>query len=296
MVGAGGFPSVAKRRLIVNGDDLGWSRGITEGILFAHSRGVITSATLMVNQPASEYALEQIERAPKLGVGIHLVICDGHPILPPVEVPSLVGADGSFHPADVIKRRLWLGQVSAGEMEAEFRAQIRWMKERGRGPTHADSHQGLHFHPRVVGAFRRALLMEGVGRARGPRLRHWPRDGHAGGPAAGRFYRRLLVSGYRDLLQSVVFRALRCPDCRLAVHPRYQGKPEAWSEALRLALENLPAGTYELECHPGFSEPGFSEKDRWRERREIELRVLTDPEMPALIRRNEIQLINYSEL
>lgn len=284
------------KRLIVNADDFGWARGITDGVLRAHREGVVTSATLMVNQPASLYALEQARGAPGLDVGIHLNLCDGAPVLPARQVPSLVHGEGRFYPAAEFTRRLWKGQVSAVEMEEEFRAQIRWMKERGRSPTHADSHHHLHFHPRVAGPFLRALRAEGILRARPPRQRHWPRDGSWVGSHAGPFHRRLLVAAYLDLLQRVVYRDLRCPDCRIALHPRYRDNPELLSEGWARALESLPAGTYELECHPGLSEPGFSDDDRWSSRRELELRILTDPPLRALIQRNEIALIGYSRL
>ena len=67
-------------------------------------------------------------------------------------------------------------------------------------------------------------------------------------------------------------------------------------EAWRAAIASLPPGTYELECHPGLSERGFSERDNWRDRRELELRLLTDPDLRLSIEQNGIELINYSDL
>jgi predicted glycoside hydrolase/deacetylase ChbG (UPF0249 family) len=42
---------------IVNADDLGLTEGVTEGILRAHRLGIVTSATVLANMPASETAL-----------------------------------------------------------------------------------------------------------------------------------------------------------------------------------------------------------------------------------------------
>ena len=53
-----------EKRLIVNADDFGWSRGITDGILLAHHEGIVTSVSLMVNQPSTEYALDRLQCAP----------------------------------------------------------------------------------------------------------------------------------------------------------------------------------------------------------------------------------------
>src|SRR5437762_2866278 len=113
-----------QKRLIVNADDFGWSHGITDGILLAHQDGIVTSTTLMVNEPASAYALEQSEHFPKLGVGVHLRLCDGHPVLPPGEIRSLVDETGKLCSITETRRRLERGEISGREIEAEFRAQI----------------------------------------------------------------------------------------------------------------------------------------------------------------------------
>jgi predicted glycoside hydrolase/deacetylase ChbG (UPF0249 family) len=285
-----------RKLLIANADDFGWSRGITDGILLAHREGIVTSTTLMANQEASEYALEQAREAPRLGVGIHLRLCDGLPVLPAREVPSLVNQAGKFHSIAELKRRLWRGKVRGSEIEAEFRAQIGWLKKRGVVPTHADSHHHIHVHPCVAGPFRKALIAEGIRRARPASQQCSPKNGTFAGAHAGPVYRRVLLKAYMDVLQRTVFRPLESPDYRLAAHPRYRGKSELLGEAWRAAIENLPPGTYELECHPGISEAGFSETDNWQQRRELELRLLTDPGLRLLMEENGIERISYAEL
>jgi len=287
---------MSSKRLIVNADDLGWTRGISDGIFVAHREGIVTSASLMVNQPASEYAIRQARNYPELGVGIHLNLCEGAPVLPRHEVPTLVRADGSFYPAELATRRLWRWQISPREIEAEFRAQIRWMKSRGVLPTHADSHHHLHVYPCAAVAFRRALLAEGVHRARAPVHRHWPRNGYRGGPHGGPFWRRILVSLYMRLVQVAVFGDMRLPDCCVVHHPQFRGNLDLLGEAWRLTLESLPPGIYELGCHPGFLQRGFSEIDSIGERREVELGVLTGLVLRTAIERNHIELINYAQL
>jgi hypothetical protein len=287
---------VKKKRLIVNADDLGMSRGITDGILLAHQRGIVTSASLMVNQAASDYALEQLLHAPKLDVGIHLNLCAGFPVLPPSEVPTLVTKQGKFYSPREIIRKLWRWQVSPGEIEAEFRAQIRWMKARGLTPTHADSHHRVHQFPPAARPFRRALVTEGIRRIRAPRPRYWPRDGHSSDQHSGPLIRRLLAAAYMGLLQFGASRKFLVADCCVVLHPRYRGKLDLLPEAWAVLLENLPPGTYELVCHPGLSEPGFSEDDDFCERRELELQILTGPQLRSVLERNNITLIVYSDL
>src|SRR6266481_5597169 len=112
--------SLKKKRLIVNADDLGLSRGITDGILFSHQQGIVTSASYMVNQPASEYAAERLREFPTLDVGIHLNLCQGKPVLPPSAVPTLVDSDGCFLPPPRMARRLTLWRASPKEIHIEF--------------------------------------------------------------------------------------------------------------------------------------------------------------------------------
>ena len=107
-------------KLIINADDLGMSRGITDGILVAHRYGFLTSASLLVNMAASEYAVERVASAPKLGVGVHLNICQGKPISPAREVPSLVDADGNFHSARQMIRKLWTWRINAENWRLNF--------------------------------------------------------------------------------------------------------------------------------------------------------------------------------
>jgi chitin disaccharide deacetylase len=284
------------KRLIVNADDFGLSRGITDGILRAHHEGIVTSTSLMVNSPASSYAFERLRLAPRLGIGVHLNICEGRPILPAREVPSLVTTDGQFHAPRKLIGMLYRCQLSPGQLEAEFRAQIQWAKCRGIVPTHLDSHHHMHMYPGAILPFRRALLKEGIPRARSLRHRASPCKGMIAGPYAGSLIRRMAVGIYAEIIQRLVLRGICFPDSCVVQHPRFRGKLDLISDGVRAILEGLPDGAYELGCHPGLPETGFSETDTIRERREIELAALTRPWLRSLIRHNGIELISYGDL
>jgi len=283
-------------RLIVNADDCGMSRGITDSVLLAHRYGFLTSTSLMVNFPASAYAVSRLASVPRLGVGIHLNICAGEPILPPSEVPTLVGATGRFHPPEVMIRRLWSWRVSRREIEAEFRAQVRWAIDRGISPTHADSHHHMHIYPAATIPFVRALAAEGIHSARAPRSSVWPADCQIGGPHEGSLPRRVLVRAYRATLQRTVFRRLNMPDSRISFLSRHRHDLAVLGERWKAALAGLPGGTFELGCHPGLFERGFSEADPIRLQREEELHWLTGREWIEIVERSGIKLITYREL
>jgi chitin disaccharide deacetylase len=284
------------RHLIVNADDFGMSRGITDGILLAHSHGFLTSTSLMTNMPSAGYAVAQLAHVPALGVGVHLNICDGRPILPPTEVPTLVDANGDFHPAHVMVRKLWRWQVSERELEAEFRAQIRWAKVRDVAPTHADSHHHLHLYPAAVIPFARALAAEGIYCARSPRCSVWPKSHSLGGPHEGNLARRLLVQTYRSTLCSTVFRKLAMPDSRVSFLSHDRHNLADLGEAWKAMFQNLPAGLFELACHPGMFEAGFSGSDRIHAQREAELNWLTSSKWLDALKKSGILLVTYDAL
>jgi len=284
------------KRLIVNADDFGMSQGITDGILLAHRFGFLTSASLMANMPAAEYAAARAAKMPTLAVGMHLNICQGKPVLAASKVASLVDGNGDFFPPAALARKLWRGAVSTAEIEAEFRAQICWAKDHGIEPTHADSHQHMHIYPGALRAFCRAVEAEGISCVRAPRCRVVPASGVIGGPHEGRLPRRVLVQAYRAALQATAFRKFQMPEARLSFPPRERRDLALLGESWMKMLTELPAGTFELACHPGLFERGFSETDRIHLQREEELHWLTDAMMMRALRQNEIELITYRDL
>ena len=283
-------------RLIVNADDFGWTRGITDGILLAHRRGIVTSTSLMVNQPATAYAVEQLASTPQLSVGIHLNLTDGRPVLTGRQVPSLVDSRGRFHPFSQLQRRLWRLQIRSREVEAEFRAQIQQMKSLGLAPTHADSHHHLHMHPLVAKPFVRAVRSEGITRAR----QYNPFRGVSGDapqPVHKRpLLRHLLVRAYVTLLRWLFFQPLDSPDAMVVPLPAVRLSAGQLSRGWHSLLEGLPAGTFELGCHPGLPTAGLPSCDVLREKRELELSVLTDPQLRDAMASHSIELIAYSQL
>jgi chitin disaccharide deacetylase len=285
----------AAKRLIVNADDLGLSHGITDGILLSHREGIVTSASLMVNQPATAYAVACLRDAPNLDVGIHLNLCQGKPVLEARSIPSLVGENGEFLPPAEISRRLVRWRASPKEIEAEFCAQIDQMLAYGLTPSHADSHHRLHIYPAAATAFRSAIRSRGIFRARGATKRTWPQS-NLGAAHAGAFYRRVAVDTYNHALQRWWFRGLKMPDAGVSLHPQFRGKPQQCGEAWQFAIQNMPAGTYEIWCHPGFRQKSFSEGDRLSEQRELEAAMLTDRRLFETIQSSGVQLINFRDL
>jgi predicted glycoside hydrolase/deacetylase ChbG (UPF0249 family) len=152
----------SKRSLIVNADDFGLTEGVNAGIIEAHERGIVTSASLMVLKPASQSAADYSRGHLRLSVGLHLDLGewahDGEAWFP---VYGVVPLDDRAVVAEELERQL-----------SDFRRLV------GRDPTHLDSHQHVHQDEPV-----RSAAVELARRLDVP-LRHFS----PGIPYCGRFY------------------------------------------------------------------------------------------------------------
>src|SRR5438093_682060 len=120
---ATGIPAGGRGRsmkwLIINGDDFGASRGINRGIIQAHHDGILTSASLLVNRPASIEAAALARQHAGLSLGLHL--------------------------------ELDAGDLDEGGVAAQCERQLAQFRElTGERPTHVDSHHDVHRDPHVL--------------------------------------------------------------------------------------------------------------------------------------------------
>lgn len=116
------------RWLIVNADDFGLSRGVNRGIIEAHERGILTSASLMARWPAAAEAAAYGRAHPRLSLGLHVDLGEwAYRDGAWVQVYGVVATDDAAAVADEVARQL-----------AAFRRLV------GRDPTHLDSHQHVH--------------------------------------------------------------------------------------------------------------------------------------------------------
>ena len=136
------------KALIVTADDFGVSLPVNEAVETAHTKGILSAASLMTGAPAFEDAVARARRLPSLGVGIHLTMVDGRPVLPPDQVPGLVGTDGRFLNDPVrFGMALYFSPSLRRQVEAEIRAQFEKFRASGLSMDHINGHQHFHMHP-----------------------------------------------------------------------------------------------------------------------------------------------------
>lgn len=289
------------RRLIINADDFGLTAGVNRAIIEAHEDGVVSSATLMAHGQAFEEAIDLAHSRPRLGVGCHVVLVDGVPLLERTRVESLLDGGGNRSGSPHFREGIakfgalaLLGRLSADEIEAEATTQIRKLQGAGIEVTHLDSHKHTHVFPRVLRPLLRAAKSCGVTAIRNPfeRIRGsqlaaspslWKRWAEVG----------VLRSLARQFREAVEEAGISTPDGTLAIVAT-----GALDECLlRLMVENLPDGTWELVCHPGYNDSDLQAiRTQLRESREQELRILTSQSTRDLLAANQVEVISFRAL
>ncbi|HTA80236.1 MAG TPA: ChbG/HpnK family deacetylase [Terracidiphilus sp.] len=260
-------------RLIVNADDFGLTRGVNRAIVELHQAGVLTSATLMAKAGATDEAIALAQANPRLGVGCHVVLVDGEPVLPPDKVPSLVDSKtGCFpHKLTTFLRRLFMGRIRAAEIEAEAAAQIASLQARGVRLTHIDTHKHSHMFPPVLRPVLRAARAAGIRAVRNPFEPEWAV--HASPRASivrsaevyalrkfGPYFRRVLSEeGFSTTDGTIAVAATGVVN----------------ADTVRSLLQKLPPGAWELVTHPGYSDADLDKvRTRLRASRDIERNAL----------------------
>lgn len=126
-------------KLIMRGDDLGFSEAVNYGILKAVKDGVITSVGLMPNMEAAVHGFELLKDA-DIALGQHTNICVGKPVSDPKLIPSLVDESGEFCSSKEIRARQE-DTIDIKECEIEIEAQLERFKEiTGRIPDYFEGH------------------------------------------------------------------------------------------------------------------------------------------------------------
>ena len=289
------------RRLIVNADDFGFTAGVNRAIVEAHTRGIVTSSTLMANARAFADAIVSAKTVPRLSVGCHIVLIDGEPILDAKQIPSIASASsGRVRFRQGLKSfatRALAGRLDAGEIESEATAQIRKLQAAGVNVSHVDTHKHTHLFPSVLRPLLRAARACGVRAIRNPFGPRQPLRSSELLKRPGLWTRyaevrilRMLAARFRDAANRA---GLTTPDGTLGIVAT-----GALDEKLfRAVAAIIPEGTWEFVCHPGYNDDDLKlASTRLRESRETELRVLTMPEARELLSHQGISLISYDEL
>jgi hopanoid biosynthesis associated protein HpnK len=274
--------SALRTRLIVNADDFGRSHSINQAVIRAHREGILTTASLMTNEPGFDEAVALARENPRLGVGLHLALLCGHSALPPAQIPGLVNERSEFTESPgAAGFRYFFRRELKEQLRAEIHQQFQRFQATGLTLDHVNGHLHLHLHPTV---FR--ILMEDAAQLRIHRMRltfdpFW--------------LNARLASGFW------IYRAFHCIVYHLlSARARPSFKKRGIKHTIRVfgllqnarvdepyvsrLLPQLPPGDSELYSHPSLDE--FKN----------EFDALVSPRVREQIEKLGIELIRYQDL
>jgi chitin disaccharide deacetylase len=289
------------KQLIVNADDFGLTKRVSEAIVDAHRRGIVTSTTLMANGAAFDTATALSRQMPRLGIGVHLNLSEGLPVSPASRIPSLLNAHGRLH---LTPGRLWkaiaMRRVSLADVETELRAQIAKIHRAGILPTHFDGHKHVHIVPGISDIVVRLAKEFSVSSVRcpleeAPGLFHMlvgQRSSHSSILKQYLVGRGLSVLA-RRFKQKLAEAGLACPRHFYGVSQTGFLNARGILEILR----QLPEGTSELMCHPGYVDAELARTGtRLLGEREIEVFALRSRFIRRFLAGSGIRLVSYKAL
>lgn len=279
-------------RVIINADDFGIHGEVNKAVYEGHTKGILTSTSLLAQGAAFDEAVELAGTCPRLGVGIHLCLVGGlPPVLSPREVPTLVGRDGLL-PDNYIEfiSKAYTGKIDFSQVYAELDAQIEKVSATELPITHLDSHQHLHVLPPVWKITTALMKKHGLHRLRLPR-------------EAYRFKlftaRPGRVVGRGGLTALAVKAAPDAARLRFSVTDYFWGMVDGGDMTepnLRYILQGLPFGIHEIMMHPGASNDVLGRSFSWGYHWQEELAALLSPRIRAVTEARKLELINYGDL
>ncbi len=289
---------IQKRFLICNADDFGFSKPITDAIVACHKDGIVTSTTIMANMPAAEYACQRMRGFQKLGVGVHLNLTEGRPILPPDEVPDLIDDKGFFLDSMRQCSRLWYGEKIFAQVKAEFKAQFERSIEMGVQPTHCDSHHGIQKRPIARRALISLFRCYRIPFARTHRSHFWSGDKTSFSCRLKCLFKNAYV-GHRIFMRWLNHMSLRnagiqTPDRLISSSLLFPNSRDPKTQLLK-TLENLPSGISEIIFHPGYEDNEINEPVEFKNIRVVDFNLACDADVLEAIKENRIKLISFRE-
>ena len=256
-------------RLIVRGDDMGFSHSGNEALVRTYKEGIETSIEVIVPSPWFPEAVQLLKEIPNVDVGIHLALTSEWDLVkwrPMTQAVSLVDADGYFYPmvfpnknypGRSIKENAW----TIEDVEREFRAQIETALRHIPRISHVSAHMGCASLSEDVKAMTKRLTQE-----------------------------------YKIDIDPVDYGVQRLP---------FDGPRATADEKVKsfiAALEKMePGKTYLFVEHPGFDTPELRAihhigYENVAQDRQGVTDLFTSAKVKAFIKKRGIQLISYKDL
>ncbi|WP_276357958.1 polysaccharide deacetylase family protein [Cohnella caldifontis] len=283
-----------EKLLIVNADDFGMSRSVNDGISELLERRLVSSSTIMMNCPWSPDAAARAVRIRDVDIGVHWTLTSEWPayrwgpLLRGRPSDTLAGKDGWFPASSEEAERRADPEQVRGELIAQTEAAL----QAGIALTHADNHMGSLY-----------------GISSGRDLLHVAFEVCARYGLPFRLPRKLIPVGGRiippEIEQRAKIRVRQAEDYGIVlpdyvIGPEYRLLPgqtydDVKAEGIAL-LRGLLPGVTEWIAHPAVVTEDFKAFNLYWEKRGMERRFWSDPDVLQVIRQENIQRIGWREL
>ncbi|MFA5144804.1 MAG: ChbG/HpnK family deacetylase [Candidatus Omnitrophota bacterium] len=279
------------KKIVINADDFGLSRGINEGIINCINAGIVNSVSLVANGSEFEAAVKLLEKNSGFETGIHFVLTEEKALLNKKEIPTLVDKGGYFP-------RNWFsflglfctGKIKIYEINKELEAQISKMIHSGIKISHIDSHCHIHLLPGIIDLIIKLANKYRINFIRIPSEYCAP-------------LRILNKKGLKVLILNLLSYKARkkikrnglfCIDSALGIYNSGNLNPAVFSGIIR-RIRGLPFNSFELISHPGTRQAHLA-YPHWNYHWENETRLFTSRETKRLLQEGGISLCNRRSL
>lgn len=279
------------KKLIINADDFGLHKCINFGIVEGHSRGCITSTSIMPGGAAFDHAVALLKDHPRLGVGVHLTLVGAKPVAEPSQVLSLIDDHGEFpdqYPQFLL--RYMTGKISRKDIRRELTAQVAKVVAAGVKVTHLDSHQHLHIMPGIL-----PIVLD-IAEKFGIKAIRIPAEPYL---FLGGFPFKLFRIAARCGLTFLSKRA-RMRTSRLLASPQHffgmLAGGNMREEYLINIMNSLPEGVSEVMMHPGLDSEILKKRYHWGYHWQDEFSAVVSERVRELVGEKNISLVSFGEL
>ncbi|MBN2795638.1 MAG: ChbG/HpnK family deacetylase [Clostridia bacterium] len=244
-------------KLIINADDLGFSKGINYGIYDAYKYGIVRSTTLMMNMKSTDHAIELLKDT-NIGIGVHLNATAGKPLL---NSEVLVDEDGVF------RKTYEFTEDELKAMHLEFEAQIILAYEKGVKVTHLDSHHHIHMWQESIFTLVKAL--------------------------ANKYNLKLRCDKQYTFMHEGLLEDVSTTE---GFSQEFFDRTVYLEHLMDIIKRNKDKSTFEIMVHPGFLCGNLINRDSYREMRMVENSILTSQYMKDFILQEEIELVHFGQI
>lgn len=246
-----------RMKLIINADDLGFSKGINYGIYDAYKYGIVRSTTLMMNMKSTDHAIELLKDT-GIGIGVHLNVTAGRPLR---YTEILVDEDGFF------KKTYAFTEEELRDIALEFEAQIKLAYEKGVQVTHLDSHHHIHMWQENIFTMVKTL--------------------------ANKYHLKLRCDKQYTFMNEALLEDVFTTE---GFSQEFFDRTVYLEHLMDIIKRNKDKETFEIMVHPGFLCGNLINRDTYREMRMVENSILTSHYIKDFIIQEDIDLVHFGQI